>query len=404
MQVKYDRGAALFIFGIWLATRLAIAIVFFGVAQHFPSTTAALSSLTGLERLNLFDGGWYASIVETGYSFEPDGKQHNIAFFPLFPLAVWILHQASMPIPVATVFINNAAFLGMLFVVFGWAQDRSNVNAARWTIATLCFTPMSIFGSTAYSEGLFMLLSAFGLRSLEIRNYRNAFIAGLFASLVRLPAIALAPAYALVAALSLPKRFALLLPLAPVSGFIVFSIFCRLKFGNWLAFIDAQAAWRTNLGFNVGAWRNLFGAGIASIPILHIVMILAVSALWLGRNRFPLILSTLLAFIALFCERWAWNGSEYVMLFTIGSVAAAIVFRRELGRGPLAFVLCSVIIIVFTGAPISVDRYGYAIVPGVFALALVWRRFPAFGYAAIIVMSIDLVTFALRFARGIFVA
>ena len=39
-----------------------------------------------------FDASWYLTIATNSYSYDGDpGRQQNIAFFPLYPLAIWLL-------------------------------------------------------------------------------------------------------------------------------------------------------------------------------------------------------------------------------------------------------------------------------------------------------------------------
>ena len=77
-------------------------------------------------------------------------------------------------------------------------------------------------------------------------------------------------------------------------------------------------------------------------------------------------------------ERWAWNGSEYVML---------------------SFVLAGIAHIALVGAPFPWIVWDTRSSRLRFAIALLLRRFPWLGYATLGVMSIDLFDFAAVFAR-----
>jgi hypothetical protein len=111
-----------------------------------------------------------------------------------------------------------------------------------------------------------------------------------------------------------------------------------------------------------------------------------------------------LALIVVEAERWAWNGSEYILLLVPVAAVAAIAFRRKLGAAATVIVLAGVALIAFAGPPISVPRYAYDFIPASFALALLCRTFPEFGLAIFIVMTADLFGFTLDFARAIFVS
>lgn len=392
------------IFGVWLATRIAIAIVFFFVAPAEPATAVAPSSLSGFTRLTFFDGAWYASVAQHGYSYVPDGKQYSVAFFPLYAMATWFVTQFGVQPAFAGILINNVAFFAMLLVVFRWVSERCDAPTARWTVAMLCFTPLSLFGSTAYSEGLFTLFAALALYALDRGTFRAAALYAILASLARFQGIALVPAFLVAFAVHRPAPRVWFTVVAPLGGTIGFALYCGVRFADPLAFVHAQSAWRTHFGFDGASWQALVGAGLATTPMLHIVAAIGVAGLVLGRSRIPFFFKTIAMFGIVEAERWAWNGSEYVFLYTIVAAGAAIAFRRRLGWPATAFVLAGIVLIAFVGAPYSVDRLGFAFVPATVAFALTLRRFPSLGFATLAVMSLDLIDFALRFSRGIFVA
>jgi uncharacterized membrane protein YgdD (TMEM256/DUF423 family) len=392
------------ILGTWLLTRLIIVAVFFYVAPHAPATALAPTTLTGFQRLTFFDGAWYASVAQNGYSYVPDGKQYSIAFFPLYAMVTWLVTQFGLQPAVAGILINNVAFVAMLLVVFRWVSDRCDVATARWTIGVLCCAPLSLFGSTAYSEGLFMLFAALTLRALDRARLGDASAFALLASLARFQGIALFPAFVVAIVMRRGLHARWFAALAPLGGVLAFGAYCAWRFHDPLAFVHAQSAWRTHLGFDWKSWQALFGAGIATAPALHIFAGSGALAVWIGRKRLSFAAKTAFLFAIVEAERWAWNGSEYVMLYTVVAALIVVAFRKRLGWTATTFVLAGVGIIAFVGAPYSVDRLGYAFVPTTIAFALLMRRFPSLGFATLAVMAIDLFDFALRFSRGIFVA
>src|SRR4051794_12982583 len=71
-------------FIIWVVTNLVVVgaglfswLVIPARGEHPPTLIHAFAN---------WDGGWYASITDVGYSFRP-GDQSSTAFFPAFPLA-----------------------------------------------------------------------------------------------------------------------------------------------------------------------------------------------------------------------------------------------------------------------------------------------------------------------------
>jgi hypothetical protein len=292
----------------------------------------------------------------------------------------------------------------MLFVVEGWLRERCDPATGRWAVATLCCAPQSLFGSTTYSEGTFMLFTALALRAFDGRRFGPAAAWGALASATRLPGIALAPAFAFAALLERRGWRAGLAALAPLAGICGFALFCALRFGDPLAFVHAQFGWRPYLGIDVTAWRNDFVAGIAGMQRFHVIAAFTLGFAWLTRRRLPLALTAVVAYFGVDAERQAWNGPEYAVLLCAAASVAALVYRRELGTAATVFTLAGITLVVLAGILLSVDRLAYGIVTVCIALALVWRHFPALGFGVLAVLLIDLFHYAVTFGRGLWVA
>jgi hypothetical protein len=395
----------LFVLACWLGTRALIAVAIFIVAPAHPvAHLPAREHLAGLDRLAHFDGRWYRMIAQRGYEYLSTGGEHDIAFFPGYPALVWLVSRLGLPFTIAGALVNNAAFLAMLFVVDGWLRERCDAATGRWAVAMLCCAPQSLFGSTTYSEGTFMLLTALALREFDQRRPGWSAVWGALASATRLPGIALAPAFAFAALIERRGRRAGLAALAPLAGVLGFGVYCALRFGDPLAFLHAQYGWRPYIGVDVVAWRNDFIAGIAGMQRFHEVAALTLGFAWLARRHLPLIVTGTVAYFGAAAERQAWNGPEYAILLCAAASVAALVYRRELGTAATFYTLAGVATVVLAGILLSVDRLAYGIVTVCIALALVWRHFPALGLGMLAVLLIDLFHYALTFGRGLWVA
>lgn len=316
---------------------------------------------------------------------------------------MWVLTRAGIPFDAGSLLVSNLAFLAALLVTSAWVKRRCGTRAARWTVATLCCCPMSLFCSAAYSESLFLLLSGAALWDFERERFPPSALWAALASATRLMGVALAPAFAL-AALAQRRRAARLPALAALSGIVGFALYCSARFGDPLAFVHAESAWRSPPGFDQSAWSKLIGAGFATAPLLHLIALAVAILLWLTRRRAPFVIQLVLWLALVEAERWAWNGSEYVFLFTLVAGALAIAFRQQMGTPAVTYLLAGIALIALAGQPVSVDRYAFGLLPASIALALLWQRAPALGTAALIVMTIDLFEFSVRFARHSFVA
>lgn len=395
----------LFVLGCWFGTRALIAVAIFIVAPAHPvAHLPAHEHLDGLDRLAHFDGRWYRMIVQRGYFFGPGGGEFNVAFFPGYPMLVWLVSRLGLPFTIAGALVNNAAFLAMLFVVDGWLRERCDAATGRWAVAMLCCAPQSLFGSTTYSEGTFMLFTALALRNFDERRLGWSALWGALASATRLPGIALAPALAIAALVERRGWRAGLTAFAPLAGVCGFGLYCALRFGDPLAFLHAQFGWRPYIGIDTVAWRNDFVAGIAGMQRFHLIAALTLGFAWLTRRRLPLVLTGVVAYFGVDAERQAWNGPEYAVLLCACACVAALVYRRELGTAATIYTLAGVAIVVLAGILLSVDRLAYGIVTVCIALALVWRHFPALGLGVLAMLLIDLFHYAVTFGRGLWIA
>ena len=152
------------------------------------------------ETLNLlarFDTGWYWSIPQHGYS-AGGNRQHDVAFFPLYPLLMAGFGRLLGGYPmIAGFLISLAAFLGALAYVYRlagiWCEREDSGGAA---VALLAFYPFAIFFGLVYTESLFLLCAAGAVYHVFRRQ------------------IALATVFAFAAGLTRPNGFLLALPLA----------------------------------------------------------------------------------------------------------------------------------------------------------------------------------------------
>jgi hypothetical protein len=325
-----------------------------------------LAVIAGAGHLSAFanwDGAWYGSIVQHGYEYAPDGRQHNAAFFPLLPLLAWPLVHAGMPWPLAAALIVNAAFLAALFVVRALSRKHYDEETARWCVMLACVLPPSLFCSVAYPQSVFLLASAAALYLFERDRFVAGGSAGAFASVASPLGIPL-----LVAMMgdALARRRALAfagaaIALCGIGGFV---LYCQQRFGDPLAFVHAQHGWRTGFGFDVSAWHSILTS-----------------------------LSTLDGF------------RQNVMMLLVPLGVLAVIFEgRRLGRLMTIYALCALGVLLFSGTPFSVDRNAYAIAPVLIGIAAILRRVPIAGYPVLAVSLVLLIVDAGRFARFEWVA
>lgn len=372
------------------------------------SRTLALGAIQatapGWPSLVTFDGAWYARIAHGGYEYAPDGRQHDVAFFPLYPLVVALLMRLSaLPYDVAAPLVSNIAFLGALFVVAAWIRERHDPAAARWCVATLCFLPLSLFASVAYTEGLYLLLTAGALRDFERARYGRAAIWGALAAATRLAGVALSPAF-LFSALRMRRSGAAMAAFAVLLGPAAFALYCYAAFGDPLAFIHAEFAWGHTPGVRVADWAYALGFGLGIVHahrvwLAQAAVVAFVWWWWVRQRKRNLAVDVPLALLVVFAESVLWEERRFLFLLYFVAGPALLVFGRRIGATAVVYGLLSLALIAASGPLISFERYAYGILPLSLALALLWARFPAFGLAVLLVCGGYLVSFARRFAQ-----
>jgi hypothetical protein len=322
-----------------------------------------LASPHPLAATNNWDGAWYESIALHGYGYAQNGAQTDRAFFPLFPLLAHILMFARVPWTIAALTIDNGCFLVALLFIYRIAERMWNARQARWCVAFACACPMSLFASAAYPEALYLALTAAALWTHATGSRARAVILTAAATAASAVGVALGAALVVTALAQRQWRYAVV-ALASFAGIAAFAIFCAMRFGDPLAFVHAQHAWRSSLGFNAAAWWNLLRS-LASI------------------DGFRLNVMT-------------------VVLVPLAAIAT-IVQRRALGPVMCTYALFAIALLAFSGEPISADRKAFTVVPILLSLGRPLARSRPFGIAVILILAALLAADSWSFARFLWV-
>jgi hypothetical protein len=109
-----------------------------------------------------WDAGWYLDVAKNGYRFLR-GEQSNVAFFPLYPYVVRLVHGV-IQLPgdagwlLVGIIVSNTALLVALIYLYRLIRlDYDRCTAAR-AVLYLCVFPTTLFLSAVYSESLFLAL------------------------------------------------------------------------------------------------------------------------------------------------------------------------------------------------------------------------------------------------------
>jgi hypothetical protein len=355
----------------FVALRAALLAVAWYATQFAPSWTyfqpvAAARGWTYLPAAALdvwgkYDTSWYLAIALGGYAPGAAGAQSSLAFFPLYPLLVRSGHallpaawhgQASAYL--VALAIANAAALAALALVRAWALAvTGDAAVARRLVLLALLFPGAFFLSCAYSESLFLALTAGAFVALARGRPGVAGACGLLAALTRPTGVLVAVPILLASRrptatptptptpsstrTSISPWWPALLP--PLGLALHAANLWRVS-GEPLAFLHAQAAWGRGLAT---PWACLLDR-----PGLHP---------WMA----PVDRGAILLVLALGLALW----------------------RTQ--RAGAAYVLLSLAPLVLSGTPMSAVRLVAPLFPALLPLALRERAFvpAACGFAAL---------------------
>ncbi len=199
------------------------------------------------------DAGHYMDIAENGYHWAPfdvnSRRSQSFAFFPLFPMLLWLLGHVTKDAILWGAALNNVFFflalvlLHKLTLAFGYDE-----SVARRTIFYLAAFPASYFFSVPLTESLFVLLTVASFYAAKRERWWAAGVIGMFASATRLTGVLLLPS---LLVLSWQMYRSLQVRKIPGLLLIPFGLFAYMFYSWWLsgdalAFKHAGEAWGRN--------------------------------------------------------------------------------------------------------------------------------------------------------------
>jgi Gpi18-like mannosyltransferase len=415
---------------MWLLSRLVIVAVMFIVMPIVAKTSNIVINKYGWwDVLFAWDSAWYYKIATSGYNFGLDfGKtEYAVAFFPLYPLSIWILMQVGIPFPVGGLLINNLGFLAALIAMYDWVESRYGANPARWTTAALAWCPYSLYGTVIYTEGLFLLCSISALRAFDNKQYFWAGFWGSLSTATRITGIALLPAFLISAWKQRRPIKAYLASFAVAGGMVLYSLYCLIKFGDALAFLHAQRAWRDTTGFALAGWwlmcmQVVIGTQNAAVGYIQDIWypigfaMVVISAYFLWHFRLQLGNAAVrYGFFGLWVLLWLISRQEISgnpfsseplikLVLIFGGLYLLLLYRTQIPLVANVYGFFSFAIALNTGLTASVERYVYAIAPVFFAVGLLFAKYPRWGYAVMTFCGLILALYCVRFAQDFWLA
>jgi hypothetical protein len=332
------RAALLRIVGFYALTRLTLFIIAACAIRIIPAgiqppTEAYLGKNLSLATWIRWDSWWYLSVVERGYWFDPQGKS-NVAFFPVFPMAIKGLTALIGNQVVAGLLVANVSALAATVAFWLWVRRELGPAAADRSALWLLVYPFSFFFHPIYAEPLFFLLVSLAFLAVSRRNWLLAGLLGGLAAATRPMGVLLLPAYAWElfrdwrAGRGLRPSHVLAVLLVP-AGLAAYALYLWLAFGQPLAFWQAHVSgWNVRFHWDLaGYWRETYWILTRGPRIQAYTQLL-------DSLRVVLPLAFLGLTVVVFRRLGGGPG-----LYTAGSVGVGILFAPEsVGREFLAAV------------------------------------------------------------------
>lgn len=418
IQSKYiSSNGLLFTTTMWLSSRLFLGIVMLLIAPLLPAPPNGVAPTFGWQVFYAWDSEHYEKIATSGYEYLNDGKGHNVAFFPLYPLIIRFFMNLGLSFEMTGTLVNSVAFLAALYVIYLWVKEFYSDSAARWVIAVLAWCPSSVFGTVIYTEGLYILLSAGALRAFDKQQYGWTVLCGALATATRPTGIALIPAFWIAAWVQRRRPIAYIAGLATAIGLLLYCLYCAVNFGDPLAFIHAQRGWRPNLGGVewLRWWKMLMQITIGNYnwkhggikdplhPLLFLLIIGLGYCVWHFRKKLGSA-KVDYSFAVLILGLWLLAGDPLINTVAVfGSAYLLWHLRTQLTPVTLSYGFCGLGLLLASGGTWSLSRLVYGIVSSPVALGVLFSRHPRWGYLTLFFFFILLTTFSIRFAQDLWV-
>lgn len=201
------------------------------------------------------DGSWYIGVARDGYEKAPFNldKEHNWAFFPLYPLALRSIAQFTGHYRLVGIGLSNLFFFIALILlhklVLAFGYDKPLANRAIFYVAAF---PTSYFFSLPWTSSSFFLVTVGSFLAAKRGMWWLAGLCAGLASATRYNGIFLFPALLIFYWQShrpFKLRADMLWLLLAPAGLLAFMAYLYSITGNAFAFADAQAAWKVRWGF-----------------------------------------------------------------------------------------------------------------------------------------------------------
>jgi len=251
-ESRTSTGVA-FVLAVYAASRLFYLISGSLLAYLVPTSSFQRVTLdVPSGRMNIWshwDGEHYVTLAIGGYLHPPDNV--SPAFFPLYPLLMRSFAELfGGPISKAALSVWGP-LISLLFLPFAFyfiyhiALEGWGERVARGTVLILAFFPTTFFLNAAYTESLFLALSAGSMWAMRVRKdlLLACVLAGFTAATRNVGIFLVVPLmYEWIKDVERFRWRGVYLLLAP-GGLFAYMVYLWVRFGDPLLFYSAQESW-----------------------------------------------------------------------------------------------------------------------------------------------------------------
>ncbi|PWI44177.1 hypothetical protein [Streptomyces sp. ICBB 8177] len=296
VTVRFDRREAVRAVGLYLAIAALGFAVLLLLSHHLHYSVEHV--------LHRWDSANYLSVAEHGYphhlSYRPNGRPawSTLAFFPLYPGLIWLVHLTGLPFTWAAVAVSWAAAAVAAAGVHTLASSVSGRRAGYACVALWACYPYAFALWVPYSEACFSAVLIWALVALLARRWLAAGVLTALAGTLRPTASVLVGVVVVTALRQLvrerrwrwqgkPVVCALVAPLG-----LVFSwLYLGAQVGRLDGWFQAEKAWGQSFDFGRGTAHFLKRVAtyrevdVRSIAVLALLLLTAVAVLALVLDR-----------------------------------------------------------------------------------------------------------------------
>jgi len=215
-----------------------------------------------------WDGEHYVTLAMGGYLHPPDNV--SPAFFPMYPLLLRSFAElfggpiSKEALSVWAPLISLLFLPFALYFIYHIALEVRDESVARGTVLILAFFPTTFFLNAAYTESLFLALSAGSVWAMRVRKdlLLACVLAGFAAATRNVGIFLVVPLmYEWIRDVERFRWRGVYLLLAP-GGLFVYMVYLWVRFGDPLLFYTAQESWGRHATGPLDTASRAWGAAV----------------------------------------------------------------------------------------------------------------------------------------------